>query len=88
MQEARTSRCILQLRSMNAWSPRKMSCLPGRGGGDRPHELEHQQAFAFLQFILAYWSPLSWNQLAKGTLRSLIRASGLTPDEFISLIGK
>jgi predicted RNA binding protein YcfA (HicA-like mRNA interferase family) len=27
-------------------------------------------------------------EVAKGTLRSLIRASGLTPDEFISLIGK
>jgi predicted RNA binding protein YcfA (HicA-like mRNA interferase family) len=27
-------------------------------------------------------------EVAKGTLRSLIRASGLTPDEFISLIRK
>ena len=26
-------------------------------------------------------------EVAKGTLRSLIRASGLTPGEFISLIG-
>jgi len=28
------------------------------------------------------------HELAKGTLRSLIRASGLTPDQFISLLGK
>jgi len=27
-------------------------------------------------------------EVAKGTLRSLIRASGLTPDQFISLLGK
>ena len=27
-------------------------------------------------------------EVAKGTLRTLIRASGLTPGEFISLIGK
>ena len=27
-------------------------------------------------------------EVAKGTLRSLIRASGLTPDEFISLMRK
>jgi len=27
-------------------------------------------------------------EVAKGTLRSLIRASGLTPDEFISLMHK
>jgi predicted RNA binding protein YcfA (HicA-like mRNA interferase family) len=26
-------------------------------------------------------------EVAKGTLRSLIRASGLTPDQFISLLG-
>ena len=27
-------------------------------------------------------------EVAKGTLRSLIRLSGLTPDEFVALIGR
>jgi len=37
---------------------------------------------------LATLSVPDHREVAKGTLRSLIRASGLTPDEFLSLIGK
>jgi predicted RNA binding protein YcfA (HicA-like mRNA interferase family) len=37
---------------------------------------------------MATLSVPDYREVAKGTLRSLIRASGLTPDEFISLMRK